>query len=68
MPHILVTGAAGFLGSHLTDRLLGEGHSVFGADNLCTGNLANLAHLTNESRFSFIDQDICRPLDPGPVD
>ncbi len=41
----LVTGAAGFLGSHLTDRLLGDGYSVLGVDNLCTGDLENLAHL-----------------------
>jgi len=64
----LITGAAGFLGSHLTDALLAHGHSVLGVDNLCTGNLANLAHLTGESRFSFLNQDICQPFDPGPVD
>jgi len=64
----LITGAAGFLGSHLTDALLAQGHSVLGVDNLCTGNLANLAHLTGESRFSFLNQDICQPFDPGPVD
>ena len=65
---ILVTGAAGFLGSHLTDRLLGEGHTVLGVDNLCTGNLANLAHLEREPRFRFEEQDICRPFDLGHVD
>ena len=42
---ILVTGAAGFLGSHLTDRLLGEGHSVLGVDNFSTGDSENIAHL-----------------------
>jgi dTDP-glucose 4,6-dehydratase len=65
---VLVTGAAGFLGSHLTDRLLGEGHSVLGVDNLSTGNLDNIAHLTNEPRFKFEQRDICQPFDPGPVD
>jgi dTDP-glucose 4,6-dehydratase len=66
--HILVTGAAGFLGSHLTDRLLAAGHSVVGVDNLSTGNLDNLAHLTNEARFRFEQRDICQAFDPGPVD
>lgn len=65
---ILVTGAAGFLASHLCDALLAEGHTVLGADNLCTGNLANLRHLENEPRFSFMQQDICSAFDPGPVD
>ncbi len=66
--HVLVTGAAGFLGSHLTDRLLGEGHTVIGVDNLCTGDRENLAHLANEPRFRFEERDICQPFDPGPVD
>ena len=65
---VLVTGAAGFLGSHLTDRLLEEGHSVVGVDNFSTGNPGNLAHLAAEARFSFEERDICRPFDPGPVD
>lgn len=64
---VLVTGAAGFLGSHLTDRLLGEGHSVVGVDNLSTGDAENIAHLANEPRFSFEQRDICKPFDPGPV-
>ena len=59
---VLVTGAAGFLGSHLTDRLLGEGHSVLGVDNLSTGDLENLAHLAGEPRFRFEERDICRAL------
>jgi dTDP-glucose 4,6-dehydratase len=65
---MLVTGAAGFLGSHLTDRLLGEGHTVFGVDNLCTGNRANLSHLRNEPHFTFEERDICQSFDPGHVD
>ena len=69
---ILVTGAAGFLGSHLTDRLLDEGHSVVGVDNLSTGSRDNICHLAHEPRFHFEEWDICRPFgndfDPGPVD
>jgi dTDP-glucose 4,6-dehydratase len=65
---VLVTGAAGFLGSHLTDRLLGEGHSVLGVDNLSTGSAANIAHLGNEPRFVFEEKDICQPFDPGKVE
>jgi len=65
---VLVTGAAGFLGSHLTDRLLGEGHTVVGFDNLSTGDRENIAHLANEPRFQFEERDICQPFDCGPVD
>ncbi|WP_420238865.1 UDP-glucuronic acid decarboxylase family protein [Telmatobacter bradus] len=65
---ILVAGAAGFLGSHLTDRLLADGHSVIGVDNLSTGDPANLAHLATEPRFRFLEHDICQPFDSGPVD
>ena len=65
---VLVTGAAGFLGSHLCDHLLADGHSVIGVDNLCTGSHANLAHLARESRCRFIEQDICTPFEPGAVD
>jgi dTDP-glucose 4,6-dehydratase len=55
---ILVTGAAGFLGSHLTDRLLRDGHEVVGMDNLLTGSLANLAHLDGNPRFRFVKHDV----------
>lgn len=65
---VLVTGAAGFLGSHLTDALLAEGHSVVGADNLCTGSLTNLEHLKHETQFEFLQQDISHEFDPGRVD
>jgi dTDP-glucose 4,6-dehydratase len=65
---VLITGAAGFLGSHLTDALLAEDNSVIGVDNLCTGSMANLAHLEHESRFEFEEQDICFPFDVGAVD
>jgi dTDP-glucose 4,6-dehydratase len=64
----LVTGAAGFLGSHLCDALLAEGYSVIAVDNLLTGRIRNLAHLENESRFEFHQADICQPFDFGPVD
>ncbi|HEY1578514.1 MAG TPA: UDP-glucuronic acid decarboxylase family protein [Terracidiphilus sp.] len=65
---VLITGAAGFLGSHLTDALLAEGHEVLGVDNLCTGSLKNLEHLNHESRFHFLEHDICKPFDPKRVD
>jgi dTDP-glucose 4,6-dehydratase len=65
---VLVTGAAGFLGSHLCDALLLEGNRVIGVDNLATGNLANLAHLKSEARFEFVEIDICKPFDVGNVD
>ena len=64
----LVTGGAGFLGSHLCDALLAEGWSVVAVDNLLTGRLANLAHLKNESRFEFVEKDICEPFDAGRVE
>jgi dTDP-glucose 4,6-dehydratase len=55
---ILITGAAGFLGSHLCDRLLGEGHKVIGLDNFVTGNPGNIAHLQGNENFSFQKHDV----------
>lgn len=67
--HILVTGAAGFLGSHLCDRLLAEGHSVIGMDNFITGNPNNLAHLSGDQNFSFIRHDVSDFIFvPGKID
>ena len=66
---IVVSGAAGFIGSHMCDRLLAEGHTVVALDNLLTGSLGNLAHLDREPRFSWREQDITRPfVVEGPVD
>jgi dTDP-glucose 4,6-dehydratase len=66
---VLVTGAAGFLGSHLCDRFLAEGHSVVGLDNFVTGHPNNLAHLASEKRFSFLEHDISTySYVEGPLD
>jgi len=65
---VLVTGAAGFLGSHLTDRLLADGCTVLGVDNLSTGSPENLEHLRHEQHFTFELRDVCEPFDPGEVD
>jgi dTDP-glucose 4,6-dehydratase len=65
---VLVTGGAGFIGSHLCDALLGEGHTVICADNLLTGRLENIAHLRNEPRFEFLQQDVCQLFDCGEVE
>ncbi len=64
----LVTGGAGFLGSHLCDALIAEGHSVVAVDNLLTGNERNLKQLANEPRFELKIHDICEPFDCGRVD
>jgi dTDP-glucose 4,6-dehydratase len=64
----LITGGAGFLGSHLADALLAEGWNVVVVDNLLTGRPANLAHLSREPRFEFVEKDICQPFDVGQVD
>lgn len=66
---ILITGAAGFLGSHLCDRLLAEGHSVVGMDNFITGSPDNLAHLAGNPNFSFIRHDVSNFIFvPGKLD
>jgi len=59
---ILVTGGAGFLGSHLCDRLLAEGHEIICLDNLFTGRKANIAHLLGEPRFEFVRHDVTDPF------
>ncbi|MBP6473129.1 MAG: SDR family oxidoreductase [Chloroflexi bacterium] len=66
---VLITGAAGFLGSHLSDRFIKEGHTVVGMDNLITGNMDNIAHLFGNERFSFIKHDVSNHIYvPGPLD
>jgi dTDP-glucose 4,6-dehydratase len=66
---VLITGAAGFLGSHLCDRLLAEGHQVTGMDNFITGNPNNLAHLAGHPNFSFIRHDVSNFIFvPGKID
>jgi dTDP-glucose 4,6-dehydratase len=69
LPTAVVTGAAGFLGSHLTDRLLKEGYRVIGIDNLITGNVRNIEHLAGNESFQFIRHDVSQFIYlPGPVD
>ena len=64
----VVTGAAGFIGSHLSETLLDRGHEVIGIDNLLTGDLTNIAHLRDRN-FEFIRHDVTRHIDiDGPVD
>ena len=64
----IVTGAAGFLGSHLSQALLAQGHAVVGIDNCSTGSLENLKEFIDHERFEFVEHDISRPFDVGPVD
>src|SRR5574337_1235014 len=69
MPRTLITGGAGFLGSHLCDRLIEEGHEVICLDNLITGQINNVAHLIGHERFRFIKQDVTEYLYiEGPLD
>ena len=66
---VVVAGGAGFVGSHLCDLLLSRGDEVVAVDNLVTGRLANIAHLSGHSRFAFREHDVCEPVDiDGPVD
>jgi len=65
---ILVTGGAGFLGSHLCERLLGDGHTVVCVDNLLTGSLDNISSYSDDPRFTFESHDICCPFDFGAMD
>ena len=66
---VVITGAAGFLASHLTDRFLANGDAVVGIDNFLTGRPANLAHLAGNPKFEFIEHDVSTPYDvEGPVD
>lgn len=62
-PRTLVSGGAGFLGSHLCDRLLAENHEVYCLDNLLTGRLDNIRHLIHRPRFTFVECDVTKPID-----
>ncbi len=65
----VITGGAGFVGSHLCERFLAEGDEVYCVDNLLTGNPRNIAHLGDNPRFRFIEHNISEPLQvDGPVD
>jgi dTDP-glucose 4,6-dehydratase len=66
---VLITGAAGFLGSHLVDRFLADGHLVIGMDNFITGHADNIAHLAGTPGFSFVQQDVTEYISvDGPLD
>ena len=66
---VVVSGAAGFIGSHLCDRLLADGQQVIGLDNLSTGRAENLRHLPGRPEFRFVRHDICEPFQAdGPID
>lgn len=62
MSKVLVTGAAGFLGSNLTDALISQGHEVVGVDNFCTGSKSNIVHLKDSKQFDFFDHDISKGI------
>jgi dTDP-glucose 4,6-dehydratase len=64
----IISGAAGFIGSHLCDRLIAEGHSVVAVDSLITGALRNIEHLRESPRFQFMEHDVCDTFDvDGPI-
>jgi dTDP-glucose 4,6-dehydratase len=66
---VAITGAAGFVASHLADRFLADGHQVVGLDNFITGQAANIAHLANTRDFQFVEQDVSDPFRvDGPLD
>lgn len=64
----LITGGAGFIGSHLCDALLGAGHHVVCVDSFITGSARNVLHLKNDARFELVEQDVNQPYDAGRVD
>ena len=69
MPRVFITGAAGFLGSHLCDRFIAEGMDVLGMDNLITGNMENLEHLMGNPKFTFFNNDVSNFVHvPGELD
>ena len=69
MKRVLITGAAGFLGSHLCDRFINDGFEVLGMDNLITGNLSNIEHLFGNPHFTFYNHDVSNFVHvPGELD
>src|SRR5919201_6991463 len=66
---ILITGGAGFIGSHLCDAFIARGECVIAVDNFITGSRANIAHLAHEPRFQFVKHDVTQFIEiPGPLD
>ena len=58
MQHVVITGGAGFIGSHLCERYLAEGHRVTAVDNLCTGSISGLSSVADDPRFDYIEADV----------
>ena len=67
MKHVIVTGGAGFIGSHLCDSLLNQGYAVTAMDNLITGRKSNLSEALTHPHFHFVNQDICTPIDDQSI-